>query len=323
MRNVKYTDSVSFRCLEHLKETSLDINLIHAGREHCEPSHICTGERDEYIIHFVISGKGFYSLENGNMYTLSGGQMFLIQPGELITYGSDAIDPWHYAWIGFSGIRADSILKKCGFTNKKPVLSSPVEPEAVMECIDNILECKSLTYVHELRREAWMLMLFSRLVDSNDKLNNKHLPESNSYSAKVYVELAIEHIKCFYSDGINVSDIAEHIGISRAYLNYAFQKELGMSIQKFLMDFRMHKAASLLVSSADSVKEISMSVGYEDQLTFSKAFKKKFGMSPKNYRLHNTVQVHYFEKQLTDHIEDFVPNTHPFQEQPNADSIRP
>ena len=76
-------------------------------------------------------------------------------------------------------------------------------------------------------------------------------------------------------------------------------------------------------SSADSVKEISMSVGYEDQLTFSKAFKKKFGMSPKNYRLHNTVQVHYFEKQLTDHIEDFVPNTHPFQEQPNADSIRP
>ena len=31
MRNVKYTDSVTFRCLEHLRETSLDISLIHAG----------------------------------------------------------------------------------------------------------------------------------------------------------------------------------------------------------------------------------------------------------------------------------------------------
>ena len=40
MRNVKYTDSVTFRCLEHLRETSLDISLIHAGREHCKPSHI-------------------------------------------------------------------------------------------------------------------------------------------------------------------------------------------------------------------------------------------------------------------------------------------
>lgn len=306
MRNVKYTDSVTFRCLEHLKETSLDINLVHAGREHCEPSHICAGKRDEYIIHFVFSGKGFYSIENGNMYALSAGQMFLIQPGESVTYGSDAIDPWHYAWIGFTGIRADSILKKCGFSAKKPVLAAPDEPEAVMECINNILDCKSLTFVNDLRREAWMLMLFSRLIENQDNLNHKHLPESNNYSARTYVELAIEHIKCFYKDGINVSDIADHIGISRAYLNYAFQKELGMSIQKFLIDFRMHKAASLLVSCSDTVKEISMSVGYEDQLTFSKAFKKKFGMSPKNYREHKTIPVHYYEKQLTDNQADFL-----------------
>ncbi len=306
MRNVKYTDSVSFRCLEHLKETSLDINLVHAGREHCEPSHICSGEREEYIIHFIFSGKGFYSIQNGNMYALSAGQMFLIQPGEVVTYGSDAIDPWHYAWIGFNGIRADTILKQCGFSAKKPVLSSPDQPEIVMECINNILDCKSLTFVNNLRREAWMLMLFSRLVDNHDKLSHKHLPENNNYSASVYVELAIEHIKCFYKDGINVSDIANHIGISRAYLNYAFQKELGISIQKFLIDFRMHKAASQLISTTDTVKEISMSVGYEDQLTFSKAFKKKFGMSPKNYRECKIVPVHYHEKQLTDNQADFL-----------------
>ncbi len=305
MRNVKYTDSVTFRCLEHLKETSLDINLIHAGREKCRPSHICAGARDEYIIHFILSGKGFYSTANGNIYTLSAGQMFLIQPGEPVTYGSDATDPWHYAWIGFSGIRSDAILKQCGFSPKKPVLPSPVQPADVMDCIDHILDCKSLTFVNELVREAWMLMLFSRLVDSHNKLTKQRAPQGSSYSARVYVELAIEHIKCFYKDGIHVCDIADHIGISRAYLNYAFQKELGMSIQKFLIDFRMHKAASLLVGTADTVKEISMAVGYEDQLTFSKAFKKKFGVSPKYYREHKSTAIHYSEKQLTDNEEDF------------------
>ena len=55
MRNVKYTDSVNFRCLEHLRETSLDISLIHAGKEHCDPSHICSGARDEYILHFIFT----------------------------------------------------------------------------------------------------------------------------------------------------------------------------------------------------------------------------------------------------------------------------
>ncbi len=87
-----------------------------------------------------------------------------------------------------------------------------------------------------------------------------------------------------YMQGIGVSDIAEHIGITRSHLNHAFQKELNLSVQKFLIDFRMHKAANLLVSTAMSVKEVSNEVGYHDHLVFSKAFKKKFGMSPKNYR---------------------------------------
>ena len=71
--------------------------------------------------------------------------------------------------------------------------------------------------------------------------------------------------------------VADNIGISRAYLNSSFQKELGMSAQTFLIDYKMHKAASLLVSTSLSVKEIANNVGYEDQLVFSKAFKKKFG----------------------------------------------
>ena len=37
MPNVKYTDSATFRCLENLKEGSLDISLIHTGKEHCPP----------------------------------------------------------------------------------------------------------------------------------------------------------------------------------------------------------------------------------------------------------------------------------------------
>ena len=47
MPNVKYTDSATFRCLENLKEGSLDISLIHTGKEHCPPGHICSMPRDE------------------------------------------------------------------------------------------------------------------------------------------------------------------------------------------------------------------------------------------------------------------------------------
>ena len=46
----------------------------------------------------------------------------------------------------------------------------------------------------------------------------------------------------------------------------------------------MHIAVNFLVSTTMPIKEISNHVGYNDQLTFSKAFKNKFGMSPKSYR---------------------------------------
>ena len=67
----------------------------------------------------------------------------------------------------------------------------------------------------------------------------------------------------------------------------------------------MHKAASLLVSTSLSVKEIANNVGYEDQLVFSKAFKKKFGMSPKNYKTHKEMMDKFNEKQVDDPVWSF------------------
>lgn len=295
MNNVKYTDSTIFRCLENLRETSLDLSLIHTGREECERGHTYTGIREEYIIHFILSGTGTYSA-GGTTWHLSQGQMFLIYPGETISYRADKTNPWTYAWIGFNGSRVSSILKHCGFSHNTLVLPSPGERQ-FMEYIELMLIHKTLTICNDLRREAYLLLLFSSLIDHHSSLSHKGNTREYDYSTSVYVELAIDYIKSMYKTGINVSDIADKIGISRAYLNAAFHKELDMSISKFLMDFRMHRAANLLVSTNKSIKEISYQVGYSDQLAFSKAFKKKFEMSPRNYRNHKEVIDNFTEKQ--------------------------
>ncbi len=149
-------------------------------------------------------------------------------------------------------------------------------------------------------------MLFSSLADYRNAQDDKYEGGSFTKSPNSYIELAIEYMKQNYQDGINVADVAGYVGISRAYLNQIFQKEFGFSVQKFLIDFRMHKAANMLVSSVHSVREVSQSVGYEDQFVFSKAFKKKFGISPKNYRINKVKTIQYSEKQLADHEEDFA-----------------
>ena len=79
-------------------------------------------------------------------------------------------------------------------------------------------------------------------------------------------------------------------------------KEFSFLTPHYNIDYKMHKAANLLVSTSLSVKEIANNVGYEDQLVFSKAFKKKFGMSPKNYKTHKEMMDKFNEKQVDDSV---------------------
>ncbi len=129
---VKYTNSQDYRHLEELSQASMELDLIHMGKEQCQPYHACSAAREEYIIHFILSGKGFYSVD-GVTYSLHEGQMFLIRPGIEVVYCADMNDPWCYMWIGFRGLRTDAILKQCGFSSARPVLPSPDE-EKLMEC---------------------------------------------------------------------------------------------------------------------------------------------------------------------------------------------
>lgn len=169
MQNIKYVNETNVQYIEYLNKISLDLNLIHAGIEQCMPSHICSGERDEYILHFVLSGKGFFSPKSDNVYPLSKGQMFLISPNKPVTYGADSSNPWQYAWIGFDGLRANAILKRCGFSVNTRILPLPEQLRLTTDYFDHILEHDIDTYGSSIRKEAWMLMLFSRLMDNCEK----------------------------------------------------------------------------------------------------------------------------------------------------------
>ncbi len=56
-----------------------------------------------------------------------------------------------------------------------------------------------------------------------------------------------------------------------------------MSPKRFLLEYRIERACTLLVTTNCSIQEISNSVGFEDPFYFSRAFKDVKGMSPRQY----------------------------------------
>jgi AraC-like DNA-binding protein len=59
---------------------------------------------------------------------------------------------------------------------------------------------------------------------------------------------------------------------------------MGESPARYLDGIRIRKAQELLIGTSRSVKEISLEVGYRDPLYFSRAFRRKVGLSPKAFR---------------------------------------
>ena len=284
MQNVKYVSGDNFQYLESGREAFSDLFLVHMGREECKPYHAVSARRTEYIIHFVISGYGFYSVRD-NTWSVSAGQMFLIYPDEPVVYCADKNVPWSYAWIGFRGLRVESILKKCGFSKDRLVLPTPPQ-ERYQEIFNAFFNHIVPDFSNSLYREALLLKLLSLLVETHSNRILAGSEKARPVYENSYVAEAVNYISKTYAEAIGVTEIAEHVGISRAHLNHAFQEELNVSVQNYLMDFRMRKAANLLAETKQPIKAISDAVGYEDQLVFSKAFKKKYGMSPKNYRFY-------------------------------------
>lgn len=91
-------------------------------------------------------------------------------------------------------------------------------------------------------------------------------------------------IKVAPANQLTISSIAEQFGYNKKYLSHCFCNETGISLKQYLTNERMHRAEYLLTNTPFTISQVSDSLGYPDAHTFSHAFKREHGVSPKEYR---------------------------------------
>ena len=97
-------------------------------------------------------------------------------------------------------------------------------------------------------------------------------------------QLVMKYIKQNYASKITLDILSEKFSCSQSMLVKCFKKEYDTTIMNALMDIRLKKAAEHLKNGRLSVKEIAAECGFAEQNYFSKAFSKKYGCSPSEYR---------------------------------------
>ncbi len=272
--------------------------VANCGCSKTEPLHsFGPALKPNYVIHFVLSGKGVFSI-GGKKYELESGSGFLIPPGELAFYQADKEEPWTYIWVGFSGSKAREYISGIGLFSHAPIFHSE-EHEALYACVKDMMEHNTYGVANELRRIGQLHVFLSMIAKENSM-------EEEVGKGNQYVKRAIDYIQSNYHIPIKVTDVADYVCINRSYLYSLFQEALEVSPQQFLSRYRITKAAELLLTSSLPVESIALSTGYNDPFVFTKAFKQLTGMSPTTYRKEKKREESKKNREYLDQIENFL-----------------
>ena len=137
--------------------------------------------------------------------------------------------------------------------------------------INKLIECKTLP---ELRNEIISIL---------DNLNNNlNIEDKNNIDLHVMVMDYIN--KNYYLQKLNISMIADIYNVNISYLSNEFKKKTGIGALDYLQLTRIEKAKELLRNSDKKNKEILNEVGFTNEVSFIRVFKRFEGITPGQFR---------------------------------------
>ena len=138
--------------------------------------------------------------------------------------------------------------------------------------IYNMNKCRSVDEVLDLHFE--MVSYFTKCM--------QNLKKENIIS--MHVLKCMDYIDRHLHERILLGQMAAYTGLNTSYLSALFKKETGLSLSGYILKRKLEVAENMLRNSAYSCSEISSFLAFNSQSHFTEAFRKKNGVTPKQFR---------------------------------------
>ena len=281
---------ISFNVGELYPTGDISVKIRKVGQEYCEPrkKHELRKWTDADTLHFVLFGHGTLVV-GGEKIALSKGDIFLLYKNVEYEYWPDPIDPWSYTWVDFECSDTESLFKRCGLSTEKPYLHVPDFAE-FRDLLKQFYGAYDASETQELTCSAYFMLIINALIKSADRSRS----QADRASSKLRrVRDILIYINNNYRMELSVQKIALDNCLSVSRLMALFSEIVGMSPVVYLHMYRVSAACNLLRGSNATIAEVASAVGFEDQLYFSRIFRKYKGMNPRAYRKFNPTEDPY------------------------------
>lgn len=234
------------------------------------------------VITYVTGGAGTIKL-GSVVHPIEPGMIVVLFPGQCVNCTAMEGSQISAMWAEMSGDSLPTVLLRAGLTQQKPTLI-PTVPADQSEFAAAFAALTDPDQQYSSLRATGMAM---ELLDCLLRETPRPCQPKIANLQRYYVDKSIRFIKRKYPQDISVEDIAEYCGLNRSYLGKLFRDATGMTTQEYLIRHRMSIACSYLERAAAPIATIARSVGYPNQLHFSRAFHKVFGIPPREWQKRN------------------------------------
>lgn len=250
--------------------------------------HVQAHNQDCHELTLVVAGEGIHTVD-GVAYKMKRGDILLAARGTVHASQSDNVNPFRFYYIGFNfqeeAQKDISYASLLTLLQKKSILMHD-NTGFVEQCMKGVFaELVELKVNSSLMIECFVrqiILYLDRLradgASVKATVGQRGVAKGNElmYNVMQYIEQNFATLE-------NLSHIADSLGYTYPYLSRMFKKVAGVTMREYLDQKRFDKAVEMLAGSVTSITDIAYALNYQSVHAFSKAFKERFGLSPKEY----------------------------------------
>ncbi len=236
------------------------------------------GRLKDNMLAFCTSGQGIVVI-SGEQIPVSHDQFFVIPQGDEFKYFQVSEANSRFYVVFFNGGRTKMLRDEFSVVrNLVPSVNNMVANREMLfeEIFNNLAKGfhdEKLVYINYCFGHLLATFLYAHR--TSDDLADDSNP---------VVRKALHFLNNNLNRKLTLNEIAREVGYSATYFTTLFKKETNYSPLSYFSHLKILKACEFLDYTSMKIKEISFHLGYSDPYYFTKDFKKKMGISPRNYR---------------------------------------
>ena len=232
----------------------------------------------EYQFVYITKGRGVFASENTPEKPLCRGRLIVLFPGQWHTYHPYRQTGWNEYYIGFEGPVIDYLMKN-GFLSKD---NQVLEVGLNVDLISLFYCAFEIAVADKISSQQYLAGIVLHMMGMILSVSKNKIFEIGDIDQKIEQAKIIMNENVF--NNIDPEELAMRLNISYSWFRKVFRDYTGYAPAKYFQELKLRKAKQLLLSTSQSVKEISFMLAYKSTEHFFASFKKRTGFTPLEYR---------------------------------------